>query len=214
MNFDMQPKNLRFFVWGTILFFCFLILLFLETQQIFLTIDPIITAFFQKIIPPSAIIPLSVFSLLGIFEITSLAVILIGLFIFKKERKIYYPLVFFGLILVFELIGKIFLYHPGPPKEFFRFYLPFSFPSVHVDTAYSFPSGHVSRTLFLVVILLFLFTTHIKNVGKKFLLTASCYLLAALMIISRIYLGEHWASDVLGGIFLGASMGLLTLVYY
>jgi membrane-associated phospholipid phosphatase len=34
-----------------------------------------------------------------------------------------------------------------------------------------------------------------------------------LMIISRITLGEHWLSDVLGGALLGLAMGILGVVF-
>lgn len=210
----MRPKNLKFFVWGIVSLFVFLILLFLETRSIFAQFDPQITTWLQTLIPRSLDVPLSFLSLIGNIEPTSLLVLAIGAYIFYREKRVYYPLVLFGAIAVFELIGKLFLFHPGPPMNFFRFSLPFELPHLYVKTVSSFPSGHVSRTMFLIVIGLFLINQTVKDKNKKFLLSASCYLLAALMIVSRIYLGEHWTSDTLGGLFLGSSMALFAMVYY
>ena len=127
--------------------------------------------------------------------------------VFRKEKKIFFALVFFGMILVFELVGKLNIYHPGPPSNFFRYTLPFSFPTSHVETQGSFPSGHVSRTVFLAVV------AGLVIFKKKFSRTI-IFLYVLAMILSRIYLGEHWASDTIGGLFLGGAMGLFAVSYF
>lgn len=210
----MRPKNLNFFVWGSLLFLIFLLLLVLETRSIFQTIDPATTTYLQRIIPRTFDGSLSLFTLLGNIEPTALLVLLVGLLIFRQEKRVYYPLILFGVIAVFEFIGKLFLYHPGPPAELFRFNLPFEFPHLYVSTSYSFPSGHVSRTTFLAFLAIFLTWNMQKKRRAKILLSTFYFLLLVLMVVSRVYLGEHWASDVLGGILLGGSMGLFSLVYY
>ena len=73
---------------------------------------------------------------------------------------------------------------------------------------YSFPSGHVMYYTGFFGFIVFLAFTLLKPSLKRTLLLVFFGFLVLLVGISRIYMGEHWASDVLGAYLLGT----LTLV--
>lgn len=75
----------------------------------------------------------------------------------------------------------------------------------------SFPSGHVSGTTAILVILSFISLRRRK--ARVATLTTSA-VVALLMGASRIVLDMHWLSDVLGGYLIGAMIGLaFSLIY-
>jgi undecaprenyl-diphosphatase len=75
-------------------------------------------------------------------------------------------------------------------------------------SSYSFPSGHVMYYVGFLGFLGFLVFSLMKPSVKRSLLLLLIGIPILLIGISRIYLGEHWASDVLGAYLLGS----LTLV--
>ena len=75
-------------------------------------------------------------------------------------------------------------------------------------TGYSFPSGHVMYYLGFFGFIWFLAFSLLKPSLKRGLLLVFFGALVVLVGLSRIYLGEHWASDVIGSYLLGT----LTLV--
>lgn len=70
--------------------------------------------------------------------------------------------------------------------------------------SYSFPSGHVMFYIGFYGFLWFLIYTLLKRSWLRTLLLILLSTLIALVGISRIYLGQHWASDVLGAYLLGS----------
>ena len=71
------------------------------------------------------------------------------------------------------------------------------------ETSYSFPSGHamINSTLYTMFILLII--RFIKNKPMKMALAIACVILTIAIGFSRVYLGVHYAGDVLGGWLIG-----------
>lgn len=67
----------------------------------------------------------------------------------------------------------------------------------------SFPSGHVLGAVSLYGFLLYIAYTQLKKNLFRKLIIGICILMMTLMGLSRIYLGAHWFSDVLGAYLLG-----------
>ena len=75
-----------------------------------------------------------------------------------------------------------------------------------VLTSYSFPSGHVMFYTILFGFACYVTYTVLKPSWIRSLLLLLLGLFITLVGISRIYLGQHWASDVLGAYLLGGLM--------
>ncbi len=78
---------------------------------------------------------------------------------------------------------------------------------VHVTTHLtdpSFPSGHAVHFTVFYGFLAFMLAIAFRPSGWRNALIVVCIALIALVGVSRVYLGEHWTSDVIGGYLIGA----------
>ena len=154
-------------------------------------------------------LPMKFISVFGDNIVAPFSIIIASLFLFLtyRRREAYFTL---AVILpdLFNMLIKIFIHRPRPTLEDAKIFLSFN--------QSSFPSGHVVH---YVVFFGFLLTVTIvdKNISlfwKYFVGILSAFLILTVSI-SRIYLGAHWATDVIGGYLFGfVYLGILLKYYF
>ncbi len=154
----------------------------------------------QSIASPALDLAASIVTILGQTETTGVLALALALVWWRRlgARGLVPLLLFVGIGI--EVAMKYVVPHPGPPHDLARDLqlLPF----IKAVTPFAFPSGHVLRTTFLAALL-----AGRASTAWRVLLGS----VVALMLATRIYLAEHWASDTVGGLFLGIALGALAV---
>ena len=124
-----------------------------------------------------------------------LSIATVMLFLLIKNKKIGLSIISnIVIITVLNQLLKRILQRPRPTE--FR---------LVEEKGYSFPSGHSMVSMAFYGYLIYLIYRYIKNKYVKWTLITILNILICLIGISRIYLGVHYTSDVLGGFLLSIS---------
>lgn len=111
------------------------------------------------------------------------------LFFVIKDKKIGISIITnLGIVTILNQIIKFIMQRPRPTE--FR---------IIEETGYSFPSGHSMVSLAFYGYLIYLIYKYINNKHLKRTLIIILNVLICIIGVSRIYLGVHYTSDVLGG---------------
>jgi undecaprenyl-diphosphatase len=142
--------------------------------------------------------------LVTVFELVTLAgnavvlsaiVLSVGVVLWRRGRPndaAFLVVTFVGAEVVNGALKLVF-HRPRPELAF-----------LHLDT-YSFPSGHSTAATAAYGALAFLLWPEVQTRRRQVALVVAAVCLIALIGFSRLYLGVHYLSDVLGGFALGAT---------
>ncbi|MDX6424392.1 MAG: hypothetical protein QOI67_1863 [Gaiellaceae bacterium] len=143
-------------------------------------------------------------TLAGNAVVLSALVLAVGVVLWRRGRAndaAFLVVAFFGAEVVNGAL-KLAFHRPRPELAF-----------LHLET-YSFPSGHSTAVTAVFGALAFLLWPATRTPRRRVALVAAAVCLIALVGFSRLYLGVHYLSDVLGGFALGATWLSLCLFVY
>ncbi len=189
-----------------VLIVSFAILTFLVRHNPYFPFDLVITRMIQTIKLPGFDPLMRFLSWLGIAPVAIVSVALFAAMFFYLKKVTEAKLILlssFGAIVLSESF-KALVQRPRPDPTLILQIEHFNRPD-------SFPSGHVLFFIGLYGFLLFLVHTKLK---QSYLKTALLIILSLLLILigfSRIYLGSHWFSDVLGSYLIGTAWLLVVV---
>ena len=115
-------------------------------------------------------------------------------------------LIFSGLIAAINGVLKIVIGRPRPAADMVDVFV--------AETGNSFPSGHAFFSMVVLGMMAYLIIIHQTKPSQKVLTAAGFVVFILLIGASRIYLGVHWTSDVIGGYIIGSLFLALEICLY
>lgn len=126
-------------------------------------------------------------------------VTILSLFIFRNKK--------INICIILNLLG-IFILNNVLIKNIIARGRP-SGINIIEENGYSFPSGHTAISTVVYGYLIYLIYNYVSNKKLKYVLISILSIIILVVGLTRIYLGVHYTSDVLGGYLLGISYLLM-----
>lgn len=170
----------------------------IRAQEVF-TLDAVATPFLHALASPALDAVMNALTFIGSdLVIAPLFVIaVLGLIRIRRRREALFLAIASVGSLILNATMKLFFQRPRPQLAY-----------AQVLPDYSFPSGHTMNSLvFYVGLGIVLWAIFGRRVGL--IATVAAVVLAILVGVSRIYLGYHYFTDVLGGLLAGTGWLLI-----
>ncbi|WP_301110094.1 phosphatase PAP2 family protein [Sporosarcina sp.] len=116
-----------------------------------------------------------------------------------------------ALLLVAVLSGT------GILNQVLKFIFKRERPDLHrlIDIGgYSFPSGHTMMAFSLYTVLTYIIWRNLRNTWSRTLAVAIAVFMIVIIAVSRIYLGVHFPSDIVGGVYASAVWIIASIAVY
>ncbi|WP_400241767.1 phosphatase PAP2 family protein [Niallia sp. JL1B1071] len=177
----------------------------LVTSSDIIAFDDTIIDFIQSFISDDLTIWVERVTFLGSVSFITTALLIITVLLLWRKK--YALAIFFVFANGFgALLNKLL-------KWFFKRERPDILPVI-IEEGYSFPSGHSMGSLIFFGSCAYLFIHIVKSTGNKII----AYMVACLSIIqigiSRIYLGVHYPTDVVGGYSIGIAYSAVCILAF
>lgn len=204
-SMNLKVQLLWAFIISVVSLIGFSIMAIIISRHNILTFDSTIISYIQGLETPALTTIMKFFTFMGsgnsIFVIA--VIVMFFLYVVLHHRS---ELVFFTIVIVSTGILN------GMLKDFFHRARPDLHRLIEIG-GYSFPSGHAMSAMVVYGALAFLLWRHIPTrMGRTILI-----ILSAMMIfmigISRVYLGVHYPSDIIGGYF-ASGFWLATAIWF
>ncbi|WP_240417721.1 phosphatase PAP2 family protein [Paenibacillus periandrae] len=188
---NIKQQLARAFILSICFAVCFGLIALLIHDRRLDAFDQTIIGWVQALESPGLTLIMKGFTTIGSGLVIAILVPLVAVFLYfvlGHRRELYF---FIGVIIGSTLLNEVLkiIFHRARP-------------TIHriIDAAgYSFPSGHSMAAFTLYGVIAFLLWRHVSGAFNRSILILFSILMIVMIGISRIYLGVHYPSDVLGG---------------
>jgi membrane-associated phospholipid phosphatase len=184
-----------------VMFALFAIDTYLVVTRATLPFDIPLTTFIQQTNWGPIVYPLKVINgIAGYWQVLAGVIAIVGLF--ALERRAGWLMAIGSISSLIDYVMKLVISRQRPPADLVHILTP--------ATGYSYPSGHAVFFTWLSFMLAAALAPRLKP-AYRVIVWGLAIIVIVLTCLARVWAGDHWPSDVLGGVLLGAGWSAFVL---